>query len=101
MKALPISLEDKALLNARNMAETIMGHIKEFSSLNLSKHRSVINAFVHIIAAITAYQGSTVQAQAQPSVSLSARNHCLKTPYPGYVGILYSSDFVAKSRCHL
>jgi len=52
MKAFPISLEDKALLNARNMAD----HIKEFSSLNLSKHRSVINAFVHIIAAITAYQ---------------------------------------------
>src|SRR5687768_18551598 len=54
MKALPLSLEDKALLKARNMAD--IGHIKEFSSLNLSKHRSVINAFVHIIAAITAYQ---------------------------------------------
>src|SRR3954453_17468937 len=54
MKALPLSLQDKSLLNARNMAETIIGHIKEFSSLNLSKHRSVINAFVHIIAAITA-----------------------------------------------
>src|SRR4051812_11524324 len=56
MTALPLSLQDKALLNARNMVETIIGHIKEFSSLNLSKHRSVINAFVHIIAAITAYQ---------------------------------------------
>ena len=56
MKSLPMSLQDKALLNARNMAETIIGHIKEFSSLNLSRHRSVINAFVHIIAAITAYQ---------------------------------------------
>src|SRR3954447_10265019 len=56
VKALPLSLQDKALLNARNMAETIIGQIKEFSSLNLSKHRSVINAFVHIIAAITAYQ---------------------------------------------
>src|SRR3954449_11034667 len=54
MTSLPLSLQDKALLNARNMAETIIGHIKEFSSLNLSKHRSVINAFVHIIAAITA-----------------------------------------------
>jgi hypothetical protein len=54
MKSLPMSLHDKALLNARNMAD--IGHIKEFSSLNLSKHRSVINAFVHIIAAITAYQ---------------------------------------------
>ena len=32
-----------------------IGHIKEFSSsLNLSRHRSAINAFVHIIAAITA-----------------------------------------------
>src|SRR3954447_11517823 len=38
MKSLPISLQDKALLNARNMAD--IGHIKEFSSLNLSKHRS-------------------------------------------------------------
>ena len=50
MKSLPMSLQDKALLNARNMAD----NIKEFSSLN--QHRSVINAFVHIIAAITAYQ---------------------------------------------
>src|SRR3954462_3536722 len=54
MKSLPMSLHDKALLNARNMAD--IGQIKEFSSLNLSRHRSVINAFVHIIAAITAYQ---------------------------------------------
>src|SRR5918995_5905077 len=54
MKSLPLSLQDKALLKARNMAD--IGHIKKFSSLNLSKHRSVINAFVHIIAAITAYQ---------------------------------------------
>ncbi len=36
--------------------ESSSGRVKEFSSLNLSKHRSVINAFVHIIAAITAYQ---------------------------------------------
>ena len=50
MKSLPMSLHDKVLLNARNMAD----NIKEFSSLN--QHRSVINAFVHIIAAITAYQ---------------------------------------------
>ncbi len=54
MKSLPLSLQDKALLNARNMAD--IGHIKEFSSLTLSKHRSAINAVVHIIAAMTAYQ---------------------------------------------
>lgn len=56
MKSLPLSFPDKMLLNARNMAETIIGHIKEFSSLNLSRHRSPLNAFVHILAALTAYQ---------------------------------------------
>jgi hypothetical protein len=35
MKSLPMTLADKILLKARNMAETILGHIKAFSSLNL------------------------------------------------------------------
>ncbi len=56
MKSLPISMTDKRLLNARHMAETIIGSIKAFSSLNLPKHRSPINAFLHILAAVTAYQ---------------------------------------------
>src|SRR3954471_4399294 len=67
MKSLPLWLQDKALLDARNMAD--IGHIKEFSSLNLSKHRSVINAFVHIIAAITAYQINPIK----PSDGLQPR----------------------------
>jgi hypothetical protein len=67
MKALPLSLEDRALLRARNMADKI----KEFSSLNLSKHRSVINAFVHIIAAITAYQINPIK----PKRNLQPRYH--------------------------
>src|SRR3954471_5457062 len=69
MKSLPLSLQDKALLNVRNMAQTIIGHIKEFSSLNLSRHRSVINAFVHIIAAITAYQINPIK----PKLNLQPR----------------------------
>jgi hypothetical protein len=56
MKRLPVSFLDKALLNGRNIVETIIGHIKEFSSLRLPKHRSVFNAFTHIIAAVVAYQ---------------------------------------------
>jgi len=56
MKSLPISMTDKLLLNARNMAETIIGHIKACSSLNIPKHRSPINALIHIIVAITSYQ---------------------------------------------
>src|SRR4051795_1419633 len=66
MKALPLALQDKALLKARNMAD----NIKEFSSLNLSKHRSVINAFVHIIAAITAYQINPIKLKLQPRYQL-------------------------------
>jgi hypothetical protein len=56
MKRLPMSFLDKALLNGRNIVETIIGHIKEFSSLRLPKHRSVFNAFTHITAALVAYQ---------------------------------------------
>ena len=56
MKSLPVSFLDKALLNGRNIAETIIGHIKEFSSLRLPKHRSVFSAFTHVTAAIIAYQ---------------------------------------------
>jgi hypothetical protein len=56
MKALPVLFVDKALLDGRNIAETIIGHIKQFSSLRLPKHRSVLNAFTHITAAIIAYQ---------------------------------------------
>ena len=56
MKSLPMHFIDKLLLKARNKAETIIGVIKEFSSLNLSRHRSPINAMIHIIAALTAYQ---------------------------------------------
>lgn len=56
MKSLPISMIDKILLNARNMAETIIGGIKAFSSLNLPKHRLPINGFLHIMAAIVSYQ---------------------------------------------
>jgi hypothetical protein len=56
MKRLPMSFLDKALLNGRNIVETIIGHIKEFSSLRFPKHRSVCNAFTHLTAAIVAYQ---------------------------------------------
>jgi hypothetical protein len=62
MKSLPISIPDKILLNARNMAETIIGNIKAFSSLNIPKHRAPINAFLHLIAALTAYQLNPIKS---------------------------------------
>ncbi len=68
MKSLPMTFADKALLNARNMAETIIGHIKAFSSLNLPKHRSTTNAFIHVIAAITAYQLNPIPPKTPPAL---------------------------------
>jgi hypothetical protein len=83
MKSLPLSLQDKALLKARNMAD--IGHIKEFSSLNLSRHRSVINAFVHIIAAITAYQINPFKPKLNLQPRYQLETTAWKTPYPGYI----------------
>src|SRR5579872_7000347 len=64
MKALPLTLTDKLLLNARNMIETIIGHIKAYSSLNLPKHRAPLNAFLHLLAALTAYQLDPIKPEA-------------------------------------
>ena len=64
MKALPLTLTDKLLLNARNMAETIIGHIKAFSSLNLPKHRAPLNAFLHLLAALTTCQLNPIKPAA-------------------------------------
>jgi len=63
MKSLPISMIDKMLLNRRNMAETIIGKVKGLSSLNLPKHRLPINGFLHILAAITAYQLNPIKPE--------------------------------------
>jgi hypothetical protein len=74
MKALPLTLTDKLLLNARHMVETIIGHIKAFSSLNFPKHRAPLNAFLHLLAALTAYQLDPIKPAAFffPLLSLPA-----------------------------
>lgn len=71
MKSLPMTFQDKALLNARNMAETIIGHIKEFSSLNLPRHRSITNAMIHLFAALTAYQINPLKPKKSRAIALS------------------------------
>jgi hypothetical protein len=78
--SLPLAILDKLLLNARNMAETISGSIKQFASLKLPQHRLPLNAFLHLVAAITAYQinplkprfklASTIRLQSPPDNSL-------------------------------
>ena len=81
MKALPLTPTDKLLLNARNMVETIIGHIKAFSSLNLPKHRAPLNAFRHLLAALSAY---STQAHQTKRLLLSAPLAAsIKTRYRG------------------
>jgi hypothetical protein len=74
VKALPLTLTDKLLLNARNVAETAVGHIKAFSSLNFPKHRAPSNAFLHLLAALATYQLKSVKPRF-PSCLLSRGQH--------------------------
>jgi hypothetical protein len=62
------------------MAETIIGHIKAVCSLNLPNHRAPINAFLYLLAALTAYQLNPINPI--PPSFLSA--HCQhKNPLSG------------------
>ena len=48
-------LKDKILLRKCFLVETIFGILKQNMNLDLPKHRSSINAFVHIFSALAAY----------------------------------------------
>ena len=61
MKSRPVSMIDRVLLNGRNMAETIIGSLKGRSSLHLPKHRLPCNGFLHMTAALVAYQLDPIQ----------------------------------------
>lgn len=47
---------DKILLRKRSIVETVFGVLKTSFNLEHSRHRSVINAFVHILGTLIAYQ---------------------------------------------
>ena len=53
------------------MAETIIGHIKAFFSLNLPKHRAPLNAFLYLLAALTVYQLNPIKPAASFSPLLA------------------------------
>ena len=62
MKSLPMMLADKMLLNGRNIAEPIIGHIKKFSALN---------ALLHLLATFTAYQLNPIKPKYPLALSRS------------------------------
>ena len=51
-----MSLIDKILLLKRALIESVFGKIKLLGKFEHSRHRSVTNAFVHMVAALISYQ---------------------------------------------
>jgi hypothetical protein len=42
-------------LNQRGLIETVIGHLKHHYHVWHTRHRSIINAFTHLVAALAAY----------------------------------------------
>ena len=67
-KLLP--LFDKLVLRKRAIIETINDQLKNIQQVEHTRHRSVVNAMVNVLAALTAY---TYQPR-KPSLNLSQNN---------------------------
>jgi hypothetical protein len=55
MKNKPMILEEKLLLRRRNLIETVFDYLKNKMNLQHTRHRSPVNAFVHILSTLVAY----------------------------------------------
>lgn len=73
MKEKPIlSAYEKQLLNQRNLIETVIDHLKHHYQVWHTRHRSILNALTHLVAALSAY--------AIEPLKLSAIKLIAKTP---------------------
>lgn len=52
---LDISSYEKQLLNQRGIIETVIGHLKHGYQVWHTRHRSILNAMTHLVAALAAY----------------------------------------------
>ena len=55
MKKIPMSSFETQLLNQRGIIETVIGHLKHHYQVWHTRHRSMINAMTHLMAALAAY----------------------------------------------
>jgi len=62
-------LADKLLLRKRSVIETVLAILKSEMGLEHSRHRSPVNAMVHILSCLVAY----AYRPGKPSISLKAR----------------------------
>lgn len=55
MKEQELNAYEKQLLNQRNLIETVINHLKNYYQVWHTRHRSVVNAITHLMAALAAY----------------------------------------------
>ena len=56
MKTKPhLSRYERQLLNQRGIIETVIGHLKHCYQVWHTRHRSIMNALTHLVAALAAY----------------------------------------------
>lgn len=55
MKKESLSQYENQLLNQRGIIETVIGHLKQHYQVWHTRHRSILNAMTHLIAALAAY----------------------------------------------
>jgi hypothetical protein len=65
-------LFDKLALRARFILETVLDVLKQAQGLEHSRHRSPVNAFVHILSCIVAYGLKPIKPKIKTRVSLRA-----------------------------
>jgi hypothetical protein len=61
MKNLPMIIFEKQMLKKRSIIETVFDYLKNKFELEHSRHRSVMNFFVHILATLVAYSMKTTK----------------------------------------
>jgi hypothetical protein len=72
MKAkMQLNAYEKQLLNQRNLIETVIEHLKHHYQVWHTRHRSVINAMIHLLAALAAYAIEPLKLSA---IKLLAKN---------------------------
>jgi Transposase DDE domain len=52
---LDLSRDERQLLNQRGIIETVIGHLKHGYQVWHTRHRSIMNAMTHLVAALAAY----------------------------------------------
>ncbi len=55
MKTYLLDIQDNRLLNKRSLIESVFNVLKKHMLLEHTRHRSLLNFFVHIIASLSSY----------------------------------------------